>query len=739
MNDHRVRVDIPLLPSSSSSSLNTNCGAGSACRCRCRCSCSHDHHPHYQAISSATLNGGTHRFVINDNNKSNNSNNTTTSSLSSSAHVINYKVPATYDGLHPPPLQLLENVAKNEKRRMIDCGGGGGGGDGGAVDNHDGSDTSSSTGLMLENTIGLLTAASMKTMTTASRSIIVVEEEAGVKGGEEKGEKEDVVGTTTTIHIDVIVTAGLSNARAVGADADYFVCCERRSNIQSCCCGSNITTKKEKEERKDDKSSSTMEPSSSSPTGGLLGTINTIVIVSGAPFTAAAQLEAYTIAVEAKCASCVNLGVLCAKDPTNNYGMGTGTDCCVLLSPCILLPPSPTTNRTSTTAPMTQRTQQPPQQQQHPATSCCCCCSWADTNNVIQHAGKHTLLAEMIGQAVQEATTNAIMINIRHLHYNYATYTLCRYRRILMATIRKGARPSYIPQNPMMPVPGPPWSVTLVGLCSVLAIYFLLPYCNEWGKLLLAAVIWDRFLGEPPLSVHPVCLAGSAIGLCLSAIASTPRVYTNPVLGFACGFVLLVVMLVIFLYGAWIYIQFADAIGRMAQEVHRTSGIGGDDDDGYDVVCHATTTTITATSCNKSMLLLMVKHALEMTSWILKLLLLKSTLSLQLLGTVALQMVHYLERNQINEARIQLAWLCSRDASKLNSSDLAGATLESLSENLSDGFIAPLFWYVLLGHMGALGYRIINTLDSRIGYRGKYEWFGKASARLDDLVNFVPA
>ncbi len=96
-------------------------------------------------------------------------------------------------------------------------------------------------------------------------------------------------------------------------------------------------------------------------------------------------------------------------------------------------------------------------------------------------------------------------------------------------------------------------------------------------------------------------------------------------------------------------------------------------------------------------------------------------------------MAHYLKRGQIDEARTQLAWLCSRDASELGSSDLAGATLESLAENLSDGFIAPVFWYVLLGPMGALGYRIINTLDSRIGYRGKYEWFRKTSARLDDL------
>ncbi len=61
-------------------------------------------------------------------------------------------------------------------------------------------------------------------------------------------------------------------------------------------------------------------------------------------------------------------------------------------------------------------------------------------------------------------------------------------------------------------------------------------------------------------------------------------------------------------------------------------------------------------------------------------------------------------------------------------------------ENLSDGTVAPWFWYVILGPVGALGYRVANTLDSRIGYRGgRYEWFGKASARFDDLINLIPA
>ena len=120
-----------------------------------------------------------------------------------------------------------------------------------------------------------------------------------------------------------------------------------------------------------------------------------------------------------------------------------------------------------------------------------------------------------------------------------------------------------------------------------------------------------------------------------------------------------------------------------------------------------------------------IQTIFNMIAWILKLLLLKSTFSLHLLCTaIALRLARF-EREQIDEARAQLSWLCSRDPSNLNSSDLAGGTLESLSENLSDGFVAPLFWYVLFGHIGALGYCVVNTLDSRIGHRGKYKWFGK--------------
>ena len=90
-------------------------------------------------------------------------------------------------------------------------------------------------------------------------------------------------------------------------------------------------------------------------------------------------------------------------------------------------------------------------------------------------------------------------------------------------------------------------------------------------------------------------------------------------------------------------------------------------------------------------------------------------------------------------ARQRLSWLCSRDASELDASGLANGTIESLAENLSDSVVAPLCFLVCFGLEGAVAYRAINTLDAMIGYRGRYEWLGKVAARLDDLLNYIPA
>ena len=65
--------------------------------------------------------------------------------------------------------------------------------------------------------------------------------------------------------------------------------------------------------------------------------------------------------------------------------------------------------------------------------------------------------------------------------------------------------------------------------------------------------------------------------------------------------------------------------------------------------------------------------------------------------------------------------------------------MESVAENASDSVVAPLFYFALFGLPGAIAYRAINTADAMIGYHGRYEYLGKAAARLDDLANWVPA
>ena len=98
-----------------------------------------------------------------------------------------------------------------------------------------------------------------------------------------------------------------------------------------------------------------------------------------------------------------------------------------------------------------------------------------------------------------------------------------------------------------------------------------------------------------------------------------------------------------------------------------------------------------------------------------------------------------LEQDDLLRARRALTSLCSRDPSELSSRELAGAAIESLTENASDSVVAPLLYFTLLGAPAALFYRAANTLDAMVGYRGRFEYLGKPAARLDDLLNLVPA
>jgi len=97
-------------------------------------------------------------------------------------------------------------------------------------------------------------------------------------------------------------------------------------------------------------------------------------------------------------------------------------------------------------------------------------------------------------------------------------------------------------------------------------------------------------------------------------------------------------------------------------------------------------------------------------------------------------------RASTDAGRQAVAMIVGRDVSDMDDPAIARAAIESAAENFSDGVIAPLFWFVLTGLPGLIAYKVVNTADSMIGYRtDKYEKFGWGAARLDDLLNWVPA
>ena len=94
----------------------------------------------------------------------------------------------------------------------------------------------------------------------------------------------------------------------------------------------------------------------------------------------------------------------------------------------------------------------------------------------------------------------------------------------------------------------------------------------------------------------------------------------------------------------------------------------------------------------------------------------------------------------LDEGRRQVSRIVGRDTSELSAQEVRTAALETLAENLSDGVIAPLFWLLLLGPAGMLAYKMVNTLDSMIGYKTeRYRLFGWAAAHIDDIANYLPA
>jgi adenosylcobinamide-phosphate synthase len=138
-------------------------------------------------------------------------------------------------------------------------------------------------------------------------------------------------------------------------------------------------------------------------------------------------------------------------------------------------------------------------------------------------------------------------------------------------------------------------------------------------------------------------------------------------------------------------------------------------------------------------LMLRVLEPWPLLSWLGEVGVLTAMFAARALGEAAQSLRRALQAAHIETARDCLRSLCSRDPSQLSEAELVAASVESIAENASDSFVAPLFFYVLFGLPGAVLYRVVNTLDAMLGYHGHYEYLGKASARLDDALNFIPA
>ena len=115
-------------------------------------------------------------------------------------------------------------------------------------------------------------------------------------------------------------------------------------------------------------------------------------------------------------------------------------------------------------------------------------------------------------------------------------------------------------------------------------------------------------------------------------------------------------------------------------------------------------------------------------------------LSAKSLRQAALEIDRLLAAGEVDRARAQVRMIVGRDVDRYEADDIARATVETVAENVVDGVLSPLFFAALGGAPLALAYKMVNTLDSMVGYKNpRYLLFGRAAARIDDVANFLPA
>ncbi|KMM86495.1 adenosylcobinamide-phosphate synthase [Pseudomonas taetrolens] len=175
------------------------------------------------------------------------------------------------------------------------------------------------------------------------------------------------------------------------------------------------------------------------------------------------------------------------------------------------------------------------------------------------------------------------------------------------------------------------------------------------------------------------------------------------------------------------------AFGRMAGRVEQRFNSGGRGWRSHGVTAWVLTViplTILATALSW----------LPYIGWLVDILALYCALGMRSLGEHVQPVAEALRSNDLEEARTRVGYLVSRQTSELDSTEVARAATESVLENGSDAVFAAIFWFVVAGAPGVVLYRLSNTLDAMWGYRNeRFERFGWAAARIDDVLNYIPA
>lgn len=205
------------------------------------------------------------------------------------------------------------------------------------------------------------------------------------------------------------------------------------------------------------------------------------------------------------------------------------------------------------------------------------------------------------------------------------------------------------------------------------------------GWVIPAAMVLDAAVGDPRWLPHPI----RWMGRCIEVVESPARRWIKPERLAGTVFALTLV------FGCW---ALAAAVVHAAYGVHAL--IGG----------------------------------------LLDTVLIFYSLSARSLHDAAMEIHDLLAGGRVDAARSKLDWIVGRDVEHYASADMARAAVETVAENFSDGVVAPLFFAAIGGAPLALAYKMINTLDSMVGYKStRYHRFGWAAARMDDLANWIPA